>query len=266
MAEPVVRRFSRSATYRTWCADRTLISRLVDELEGAAAKLRELDQPAKQEELQKPYANKQEVLETFDRDYVPDARVRTADERSISGPLRDALAAADLRQLIVLEVRLPRFPSRWTRRNELRLEMLKDNDMPAVRWRIEGQDQQWVLGTHAAVNVLLKRGVPRWRLLRSFAVGAALGVALATGAFALLVWELPNDISNATAQGIGWAYVATIVGLGLGCIWLMRRLFPPLDLYPAGERSRASTVLRWAERALGGAVSIAALVLAVVAL
>ena len=138
----------------------------------------------------------------------------------------------------------------------------------AVRWKVSGDDRQWVGGTFDWVATEIAKDVPWWAFIRTRAASVFIGILIATGVGGLLLASGASTDSD-RAQIYSAIPLVMMYGALIGPFALrpiLNRLFPALELIEPGATSRGRQVLAVAVGLVSFGLSVTGVVLGVLAL
>jgi len=138
-----------------------------------------------------------------------------------------------------------------------------------VSLAVAGDDRQWVGGAFDTLRSELRKATPRWAWMRSFGFAFAIGSLAALGIAGLVI------TLNQPVVLSGWVWIPLTLTTGLlgGAVLgavvfspLLERMFPAFEVLEPGSRGRSSRAIASIGTALSFFLSIAGIVLGVLAL
>ena len=135
----------------------------------------------------------------------------------------------------------------------------------AIRLKVSGPDRQWVGGAAELLSAELQKSVPWWSFLRRGIVSIAMALLLAWGVAGLLLATVPEDPAD-----VWWtaAFMSSLLAMPVAIFVhiVMISVFPGFEVLEPGSASQGRKVLGALVTLFGVGLSIAGLILGVMAL
>jgi hypothetical protein len=192
------------------------------------------------------------------------------------GDIASILAEMDVREIESLTIRNARF--RGGEAASVVVEMGSDRHLPwflpagpsGVRVTVTGEDRQWVGGMVDYISSELAKDVPPWSWIRSRVAGAIIGLLIAVGIGGLVFSQSSEKEQNDFwGTVLPFSLAVGFLGLVVGVILisaLLFRAFPAFEIVDSGASPKGRRILAAFVGIVSFGLSVAGVVLAIVAL